>query len=290
MKDYVIITEATADLSQDIVKELGINVIPMNFELNGKSYSHYPGTTEINTHEFYERLRKGEKSVTSLVNTDTFLSFFEPFLQKDYDILYIGFSSALSGTFNSSLLARDELLEKYKNSKIVCIDSKAASAGEGMLAYCAAKKKAEGRKIDEVASWVEEHVPRLCLWFTVDDLNHLKRGGRVSAFSAGIGTVLNIKPVLHVDDKGALVPVEKVRGRKKSILALLHHMAGTFTPSDNDTVFIGHGDAPEDATYLASLVKEQFGLEEIKILDIGPVIGSHSGPGTLALFFFGSER
>lgn len=290
MKDYVIITDATADLSQDLVNELGIYVMPMTFELDGKSYAHYPGTKEIDTHEFYERLRKGEKSVTSLINTEAFLEFFEDFLKDGYDILYIAFSSSLSGTYNSSLLAREELMEKYKDSKIICIDSKAASAGEGLLVYTAARKKAEGLNIDELSVWVEEHVLKLCHWFTVDDLNHLKRGGRVSALSAGIGTVLNIKPVLHVDDKGYLVPMEKVRGRKKSIISLLDHMIETFTPTEDDTVFIGHGDSMEDAKFLAQLIKDKFGIKNISILDIGPVIGSHSGPGTIALFFYGTRR
>lgn len=290
MKNYVIITESTTDISQDMVNELGVYVMPMAFELNGKSYMHYPDTREMDIHEFYQHLRKGEKSVTSLINTEAFLEFFEPFLKEGNDILYIGFSSGLSGTYNSSLLAREELLEKYKDAKIVCIDSKAAAAGEGLLVYSAARKKAEGLNLEELTDWVEQHIHKLCHWFTVDDLNHLKRGGRVSALSAGIGTALNVKPILHVDDEGHLIPMEKVRGRKKSLYALLDHMVNSFTPSGNDAVFIGHGDTLEDAQFLAQLIRDQFGVENIVIHPIGPVIGTHSGPGTIALFFFGTGR
>ncbi len=293
MKSYVIITESTADISQAMVDDLGIKVMPMTFELRGKSYMHYPDAREMDIHEFYQHLRKGEKTVTSLINTGTFLEFFEPILKEGYDILYIAFSSGLSGTYNSALLAREELLEQYKNSKIICIDSKAASAGEGLLVYNAAKKKEEGLNIDELSDWLEQNVLKLCLWFTVDDLNHLKRGGRVSAISAGIGTALNVKPILHVDEEGHLIPMEKVRGRKKSLCTLFDHMINTFASSKEQTVFIGHGDSLEDAEFLAHLIREKFTVKDVKdivINPIGPVIGTHSGPGTIALFFFGNGR
>lgn len=290
MKNYVIITESTADLSQDMVDELGIRVMPMAFELSGRSYMHYADTRELDIHEFYQYLRKGEKSVTSLINTEAFLEFFEPILKEGNDILYIAFSSGLSGTYNSSLLAREELLEQYKDSKIICVDSKAASAGEGLLVYSAVKKKEEGLSIEELNDWLEQNKLKLCHWFTVDDLNHLKRGGRVSALSAGIGTALNVKPILHVDNEGHLIPMEKVRGRKKSLYALLNHMAAAFTPSSDQMVFIGHGDTYEDAEFLADLIREKFTVQDIIITPIGPVIGTHSGPGTIALFFFGAGR
>lgn len=290
MKNYVIITESTADISQDMVDEIGVKVMPLAFEISGKSYMHYPDTRELGIHEFYQQLRKGEKSVTSLINTEAFMEFFEPILKEGNDILYISFSSALSGTYNSSLLAREELLERYKDSKIVCVDSKAASAGEGLLVYSAAKKKEEGLDIEELVDWLEKNIHKLCHWFTVDDLYHLKRGGRVSAISAGIGTALNVKPILHVDDEGYLIPMEKVRGRKKSLHALLEHMADTYNPSMGQTVFIGHGDSIEDAEYLANIIREKLEVKEIVITPIGPVVGSHSGPGTIALFFFGTGR
>jgi len=290
MKDYIIITESTSDIPQVIADELGIQVMPMTFELSGKSYTHYPDGREMDFHVFYDRLRNGEKSVTSLINTEAFIEFFEPFIMDGKDILYIGFSSALSGTYNSSLLAKEELLERYPDTEVVCIDSKAASAGEGLLVYAAAKKKEEGLSLEELSKWLMENVLHLCHWFTVDDLNHLKRGGRVSALSAGIGTALNIKPVLHVDNEGHLIPMEKVRGRKKSLNALFEHMKSTSINPKDQVVFIGHGDSYEDAKYLADQIREELQVKEIVITPIGPVIGAHSGPGTIALYFFGTER
>lgn len=290
MRDYVIVTDGTADLTQEMIEELGIISIPMNFEVEGKAYVHYPDARELSSHEFYEKLRQGGKSVTSLINTDTFLKVFEPLVKEGKDILYIAFSSALSGTYNSSLIAKEELEEKYGQAKILCFDSKCASVGEGLCVYTAAELKGEGCSIDELFNWLHENILHLCHWFTVDDLFHLKRGGRVSALSAGIGTALNIKPVLHVDDEGRLIPMEKVRGRKKSIQALFEHMEATITNPEEQVIFIGHGDAKEDAEYLAELVKERFAVKDVIINYIGPVVGTHSGPGTIALFFFGTGR
>lgn len=290
MKNYVIITESTSDITKELVEELGVIVIPMNFEMNQKSYTHYPDAREMGVHEFYEALKAGSKSVTSLVNTQSFLNYFEPIIKEGNDILYIGFSSGLSGTYNSAVIAREELLEKYPDANISCIDTKAASAGEGLLVYTAANKKKEGLSLTELDTWLRENVLNLCHWFTVDDLFHLKRGGRVSALSAGIGTALNIKPILHVDDEGHLIPMEKVRGRKKSLLALLDHMVETSTRPEEQVVFIGHGDAIEDAKFLADQIKEKLHVKDVILTPIGPVVGSHSGPGTIALFFFGTKR
>lgn len=290
MRDYIIITDGTADLSQEMIEDLGVVSIPMSFEVDGKAYVHYPDGRELSSHEFYEELRQGSKSVTSLINTDTFLSVFEPILQEGKDILYIAFSSALSGTYNSSLIAKDELLEKYPDRKIECFDSKCASAGEGLCVYTAVELKVDGYSLEELTEWLRNNILRLCHWFTVDDLFHLKRGGRVSALSAGIGTALNIKPVLHVDDEGRLIPMEKVRGRKKSINALFEHMEKTITDAEEQVIFIGHGDSKEDAEYLAELIKERFPVKDVIINVIGPVVGTHSGPGTIALFFYGTNR
>lgn len=290
MKNYVIVTDSTTDLPEEIVENLGIKVIPLTFELEGKSYIDHPDDSELSVHEFYERLRKGEKSVTSLINTETFIDYFKPILEEGYDILYIAFSSGLSGTYGASLLAIEELMEEYKDSKIISIDSKAASIGEGLLVYSAAKKKEAGLDIDELHEWIRKNLLKVCHWFTVDDLNHLKRGGRVSAFSATIGTALNVKPILHVDNEGHLIPMEKVRGRKKSLYALLEHMIETCTEPDDQVIFIGHGDTKEDAEFLAQLIRDKFNVKDIIINNIGPVIGTHSGPGTIALFFFGTER
>ncbi len=290
MRNYVIITESTSDITKELVEELGVIVIPMNFEMNQKSYTHYPDGREMGVHEFYEALKAGSKSVTSLVNTQTFLNYFEPVIKEGNDILYIGFSSGLSGTYNSAVIASEELLEKYPDARISCIDTKAASAGEGLLVYTAANKQKEGLSLTELDAWLRENVLKLCHWFTVDDLFHLKRGGRVSALSAGIGTALNIKPILHVDDDGHLIPMEKVRGRKKSLLALLDHMVETSTNPEEQVIFIGHGDAMEDAEFLAEQIKEKLHVKDVILTPIGPVVGSHSGPGTIALFFFGTKR
>ncbi len=290
MRNYVIITESTSDITKELVEELGVIVIPMNFEMNQKSYTHYPDGREMGVHEFYEALKAGSKSVTSLVNTQTFLNYFEPVIKEGNDILYIGFSSGLSGTYNSAVIASEELLEKYPDATISCIDTKAASAGEGLLVYTAANKQKEGLSLTELDTWLRENVLKLCHWFTVDDLFHLKRGGRVSALSAGIGTALNIKPILHVDDDGHLIPMEKVRGRKKSLLALLDHMVETSTNPEEQVIFIGHGDAMEDAEFLAEQIKEKLHVKDVILTPIGPVVGSHSGPGTIALFFFGTKR
>lgn len=290
MKNYVIITESTSDITQELVENLGVIVIPMNFELDQKSYNHYPDARELGIHEFYEALKTGSKSVTSLVNTQTFLNYFEPVIKEGNDILYIGFSSGLSGTYNSAVIAREELLEKYPDVNICCIDTKAASAGEGLLVYTAANKKKEGLTLIQLEEWLRNNVLNLCHWFTVDDLFHLKRGGRVSALSAGIGTALNIKPVLHVDDEGHLIPIEKVRGRKKSLMSLLDHMVETCTNPQEQTVFIGHGDSLADAEFLANEIKAKLQVKDVILTPIGPVVGTHSGPGTIALFFFGTKR
>ncbi|MDF2473917.1 MAG: DegV family protein [Anaerocolumna sp.] len=290
MKDYVIVTESTCDLPVQIVNELDIKVIPMNFELEGRSYTHYYDARELDIHDFYESLKKGEKSTTSLVNTEAFISFFEPIVKEGKDILYIAFSSGLSGTYSASLIAIEELQESYQDTKIIAVDTKGASVGEGLMVYSAAMKKKAGYTLEELSEWIQQNVLNLCHWFTVDDLNHLRRGGRVSALSATLGTALNVKPILHVDDEGHLIPISKVRGRKKSLYELLDHMVETCTNPEDQVIFIGHGDTLEDAKFLAGLIREKLNVKEIYISPIGPVIGTHSGPGTIALFFFGTKR
>ena len=224
------------------------------------------------------------------MNYQTFLDTFTPILESGRDILYLAFSSGLSGTYNGSVIAANDLMEKYPGSKVISVDTLAASVGEGLLVYTAAKKREEGLSLDELAQWVTDNRLHLCHWFTVDDLNHLKRGGRISPAVAIIGTALGIKPVMHVDDEGHLIPVSKVRGRRKSLDALVEHMAETCDKPESQTIFIGHGDSKEDAEYVAKLVRQKFKVKNIILNYIGPVIGSHSGPGTLALFFFGTHR
>ncbi len=290
MRDYVIITDSTTDLTQELINELDITVIPMEFNIDGKSYLNYSDERDISYKKFYDFLRNGKNSTTSLINTAAFTDLFEPILKDGKDILYIAFSSGLSGTYNSSCIAAQILSEKYTDSKIYTVDSLSASMGEGLLVYHAANKKKEGMNIDDLKDWVENNKLNLCHWFTVDDLHHLKRGGRLSSAAAIVGTMLNIKPVLHVDNEGHLIPVEKVRGRKLSITAMLKMMEKTAINPEEQTIFISHGDCLEEAEFLANLVKEKLSVKDIKMNYIGPVIGSHSGPGTIALFFLGTER
>ena len=290
MRDYRIVTDSTCDLPAGIVAELNLTVIPMEFQLDGTTYLNYPDGREYDFHEFYNALRAGMASTTSQVNYQTFLDTFTPILEDGKDILYLAFSSGLSGTYSGSTIAAKDLMEKYPDAKIVCVDTLAASVGEGLLVYTAAKKREEGLSLDELAQWVLDNRLHLCHWFTVDDLNHLKRGGRISPAVAIIGTALGIKPVMHVDNEGHLIPVSKVRGRRKSLDALVEHMIQTCDKPDGQTIFIGHGDSVEDAEYVAKQIKQKFKIKTIILNYIGPVIGSHSGPGTIALFFFGTER
>ncbi len=290
MRDYCIVTDSTCDLPANIVTDLGITVIPMEFQLDGTTYLNYPDGRDYDFHAFYDALRAGKASTTSQVNYQTFLDTFTPILESGRDILYLAFSSGLSGTYNGSVIAANDLMEKYPGSKVISVDTLSASVGEGLLVYTAAKKREEGLSLDELAQWVTDNRLHLCHWFTVDDLNHLKRGGRVSPAVAIIGTALGIKPVMHVDDEGHLIPVSKVRGRRKSLDALVEHMAETCDKPESQTIFIGHGDSKEDAEYVAKLVRQKFKVKNIILNYIGPVIGSHSGPGTIALFFFGTHR
>ena len=290
MRDYQIITDSTSDLAVSILEKTDIQVIPMEFHIDGQSYHNYPDEREYDMGKFYAALKAGSTSTTSQINQQTFQEIFEPVLQQGKDILYLAFSSGLSGTYQSSLLAAEELRGRYPEAKIVCVDTLAASAGEGLLVYTAARKKAEGMGIDELAQWVEDSRLHLCHWFTVDDLFHLKRGGRVSPTVAVIGTALGIKPVLHVDNEGHLIPMEKVRGRRRSLDALVDHMVKTCDPKEGQTIFISHGGAKEDAEYVGKQVRARLKVKEVVYSTIGPGIGSHSGPGTIALFFFGTER
>lgn len=290
MKDYIIVTESTADLPADLVDELGIMVIPMAFGLGNETYLNYPDHRGLDIHKFYERLKAGERSTTALVNAKTFEECFEPILLSGKDILYIGFSSGLSGTFASSSIAAEELKEKYPDSKIICVDTLAASMGEGLLVYYSAKLKEQGQNIEQVSQWLLDNRLKLCLWFTVDDLNHLKRGGRISAMTASLGSALNVKPILHMDDEGHLLAVHNVRGRKKSFNALLEHMEELCISPEGQVIFISHADCLEDAQKLADQIKERLPVKDVICNFMGPVIGSHTGQGAISLFFLGKER
>ncbi len=291
-KEYVIITDSTCDLTPELIEELDIVVIPMEFTMaEGEVYKNYPDGRELGFQAFYDRVRAGAQPKTNQINAATYMEVAAPYLDKGQDVLILAFSSALSGTYQSSVLAVEELREKYPDRQIYTVDTLSASMGEGLLIYHAAKKREEGLSVSELAHWVEENRLRLCHWFTVDDLNHLKRGGRVSSAAALFGTILGIKPVLHVDDAGRLIPREKVRGRRSSLEALAKHMRETIDPAEGEqTIFISHGDCEQDVKYLIDLIREQVPVKEIKVGYIGPGIGAHSGPGTVAVFYLGTTR
>jgi len=290
MNKFIIATESTTDLTPALIAELDIHVMPMKFNVNGKDYENHPDERDMKHKDFYDTLRGGNMSQTAQINPYDFEVFFAPFLEEGLDILYIGFSSALSGTCDGSRFATETLLEKYPARRIITVDSLGASMGEGLLVYEAAKLRDSGADIDTVAAFCEEKKLNLCHWFTVDDLNHLKRGGRVSPVAAMFGTLLGIKPVLHVSDEGKLIPMEKIRGRKQALETLCEKMRDNYDPKISGTVFISHGDSLEDAEFCAEYIKKNFAPERLEIGFIGPVIGSHSGPGTIALFFFGKGR
>ena len=285
---YRIFTEATSDFPASFAEQLNVTVLPMGFTMEDKEYFYIPGRSDMPIETFFEKMRAGVPVTTAQVNAYTFLEAFEPVLKNGEDILYIGFSSKLSGTVQSGFSAAEELRAKYPERKIFVIDSCCASLGEGLLVYYAARK--QDMAIEDLANWVEENKLRFIHWFTVEDLVYLKRGGRISGATAAIATILNIKPVMHVDNEGYLVAVEKVQGRKKSLRSLFDRMVKTVDTKATDTVFIGHCDSKADAEYVASLVHEAYPDMMVHIDDIGTSVGAHSGPGTIALFFIGSER
>ena len=289
MSNFVIVTESTTDLSPEMIEEFGLAVLPLQYQIGEDTYLDKVGGG-LSQVEFYNKLRGGASATTSQIAPAIFEEEFEKILKEGKDILYVGFSSGLSGTYNSACIAKDLLADKYPDRKIFCVDTLAASMGEGLYAYYAYRMREEGKSIEEIAAWLEENKLKLCMWFTVDDLNHLKRGGRVSPTVAFVGTLLGIKPVLHVDDEGHLINVSKVRGRKAALDALVDQMKATAIKPEEQVVFISHGDCLEDAEYVAAQIKEKLGVPDIKINFIGPVIGAHSGPGTVALFFYGSKR
>lgn len=284
---YKIITDTCCDFPAHMYEELNLGVVPLSVLYKGEYYNSY---SEQWLKDLFDGLRNGESATTSAVNPEGWASAIEPVLAGGEDALVLCFSSGLSGTYQSAVIAAQELSEKYPDRKINVVDTLCASLGQGLLVWYACRKRNEGLSLDELTAWVENNKLHLCHWFTVDDLMYLKRGGRVSAATALVGTMLQIKPVLHVDDEGHLINVAKTRGRKASIEALAKKMGETALPGENDTVFICHGDCQEDADYLASIVKEKYGVKEVFIYYVGAVIGSHSGPGTLALFYLGEHR
>lgn len=291
MRDYVIMTDSCCDLNEQEVVESGLCVIPLSFTIGGQNYHDTPDHAEMSLPEFYRRLGKGERSVTAAANVGDFSDAMRAILEDGKDILCISFSSALSTTYQSACIAAEELRGEYADAKIIVIDSLAASRGQGMLVWYAAKEKAKGRSIDEVADWVRENIQHQDHWFTVDDLNHLRRGGRLNATSAIVGTVLSIKPVMHTDNDGKLTAVSKARGMKQALTELVNKVDELGTrPLEGQTMFICHADAPESVKLVKDMLRERFGVTDVRADYIGPVIGSHTGAGTLGLFFFGSKR
>ena len=290
MSEFVLMTDSSADLSQEMVQELGVTVLPLSFTIQGKVYRNYPDNREMDLPLFYDMLRAGELATTSAVNVAEYTQAVEPILKEKKDVLILAFSSGLSSTYQASVLAAEELREKYPDRKIYTVDTLCASLGQGLLVYLAVQEQRKGKNIEEVRDWAEAAKLHLCHQFTVDDLHFLKRGGRISATTAVVGSMLQIKPVLHVDNEGRLINIGKARGRQASLKALVDKMEKTVTEEGKKTVFISHGDCRKDAVAVADMVRERFGTQDIRINYVGPVIGAHSGPGTLALFYLGTER
>lgn len=285
MNKYQIITDSGCDLSQSMLSGLNILAQPLLVNFRGETL---PDSVDEGVQNFYNGLRAGDVATTSAINPEGWKSIIEPVMKEGRDALVVTFSSGLSTTYQSAVIAADELLEMYPDRKIRVVDSLAASLGQGLLLYYICAKRDAGLDLDQLAAWVEENRLKLCHWFTVDDLMFLKRGGRVSAATALVGTMLQIKPVLHVDQEGHLISMAKCRGRKAAIQALAEKLKQAGQP--NDVAYICHGDCLEDAQYLASMLKETCGVKEVFIGYTGAVIGSHSGPGTLAVFYMGDNR
>ena len=283
---FQIITDSCCDLTARMVEELDLRVAPLSVEMDGAAFPE--GT--MTPVELYNHLRAGKLPKTSAVNPDGWADRIRPALNAGRDVLVLAFSSGLSATYQSAVIAAGELREEFPQRKLIVIDTLCAAPGQGLLVYTAARLRDQGKSIDETAAWIEDHKRNVCHWVTVEDLMHLKRGGRVSAATAVVGTMLSIKPIIRVDDEGRLETAAKCRGRKAALNYLLDRMAEQFDPQLSDTVFVGHGDCPADAEFLANAVKERFGVKNVFINYIGAVIGSHTGPGVATVFFFGKNR
>lgn len=288
MRDYVILTDSCCDLSAEMAAELELSILPLSFVMEGKEYFNYLDNRDIAPGEFYSRLRGGALGTTSAINVAVFTDTMTKLVEQGKDVLCIAFSSGLSTTYQSACIAAEDVMAAHPDSKVLTCDSRAASLGQGLLVYLAVQEKRKGRSLEEVRDFVEERKNHIDHWFTVDDLYHLKRGGRVSAAAALFGTMLQMKPVLHVDDEGHLIPVSKVRGRKASIKALADKMDELV--EDPSVVFISHGDCEADVNTLAEMIRAKHKVDKLVVNYVGPVIGNHSGPGTLALFFQGKHK
>lgn len=290
MAGYIIMTDSCCDLSAEMAAELELEVLPLRLELEGQSYRNLLDGSEIGFQEFYRRVRDGALPVTSAVNVGEFDAAMRPVLESGRDILCLCFSSALSTTYQSAVIAAKELEGEFPGRNVLVMDTLCASEGQGLLIWLCAQEKRRGKSLEELWDYALDMRGHICQWFTVNDLNHLKRGGRVSATAALFGTMLSIKPVLHVDDQGRLIPMEKCRGRRASLTALVDHMEKTAVDPERYPVFISHGDCLEDAEFVAEEVRRRLGVKEIYCNYVGPVIGSHTGAGVVTLFFVGNNR
>lgn len=286
MREYQIFTDATSDLQEDLES---VKVIPMNVEIGDKEYVYGP-QGNISCKEFYGLQKEGYYASTSQINVLEYEKYFEEALKEGKDVLYISFSSGMSGTYQTACLCKNELQESYPDQRIICIDSLCAAVGEGLLVEEVDKKKREGLSMDELVDWIEGNKMNLCHWFTVDNFDHLKHGGRVSAVAATLGNTLNIKPLLRVDEEGKLRVVKKIRGRHKAMAAQVECIAKTWSPEISKSVVIGHGDDLKAAEELKEYVENKLPDAEIYISDIGPIIGAHTGPGVMVLAFWGTSR
>lgn len=287
MRDFVISADSTVDLPKQFLEEKQVPVVSLSYIIDGATYKDGEGLT---SKEFYDKIREGAMPTTSQVNPEQARDLFEPILKEGKDILHIAFTSGLSGTYNSCRIAAEELSEEYPNRTIVVIDSLCAASGGGLLLYKALQLRDKGKTLEEIATWVEENKLHVCHDVTVDDLFHLHRGGRVSKASAVLGTIIKIKPIIHVNDEGKLIVIGKERGRKKALQTLVERMEEKSQGFENDIVMITHGDALEDAEYVKGLIEEKFGIHNIMINPLGTVIGSHTGPGVISIFYMGNRN
>ena len=287
MNEYVITVNSTVDVPPKWLEERNVPFIPLKYTIDGQNYTDMKG---LSSEEFFQKLREGKMSVTSQINPEEARTAFEPFLKEGKDILHLAFSSGLSGTYNSMRIAAEELREEYPDRKIIVVDTLCACMGEALLLYYVLKQKELGKTIEEAAQWAENNKLHICHNVTVDDLNHLHRGGRVSKTAAVLGTMVQIKPMIHMDNEGKLKVIGKERGRKKALNKIVDMAAEQSSGWDNEIIMITHGDCIKDAEYVADLVRRKMGIDNILIHNIGTVIGSHTGPGVVAVFCMGKER
>lgn len=287
---YVILTESSCDLTPELANRAGVEVLPLSFTMEGRNYLHYLDGREMPAAKFYEKMRNGAAAVTAAANVAELTDGMEAHLREGKDVLFLCFSSGLSSTRDACAIAAGELRERFPERKIYTVDTLAASGGQGLLALLGGQKRREGASLEEVRDFVEAIKLRVAHWFTVDDLAYLKRGGRVSPTVAAVGTMLNIKPVLHVDNEGHLIPMEKVRGRRAALAALVKQLRNTAVNPAEQTMVISHACCREEAERLRESISAEFHPREVLITDVGPIIGAHTGPGLMALFFLAEHR